>query len=310
VSQQSEVASDRSVVASRGTRSRPLRENGDDGQNVPRSEGRHRRNFDGAFPLLIVGSFLIVLAGILASSELTSKSSHLPLFGLIGGVGAVVIGAGIYSTYLDPEEPPESNIGDDWVAVPKAEWEALRSDAQPEDPYASPIDDPPWLERPGDRGVDSLVATFVPVRVPVTTESAPVPPTPAEAPPRPVAPAETRTSQLEADLATLPGQPSWDATIDSPSTLSFGKGSLKALEAALTDLEGLVYKDAPPAVPEMKPVKPAGPPICVDCDRNLTSDPSPPSCEGCSRALCVNCAYASISEDGKILCIPCRGRKG
>jgi len=93
-----------------------------------RSSASKRRplNFDGAFPLLLLGSALLCYAAVLANEELASKSPHLPLWGLVGAVGAVIAGAGIYSTFLVPDQAPALDLTKDWVTVPKAEWEALR----------------------------------------------------------------------------------------------------------------------------------------------------------------------------------------
>jgi hypothetical protein len=85
---------------------------------------RRPGNLEGAFPLLLMGSVLLVYAAILANSELASKSSHLPLFGLVGGVGVVILGAGIYSTFLAPDTPPASSANEGWATIPKTGREA------------------------------------------------------------------------------------------------------------------------------------------------------------------------------------------
>jgi hypothetical protein len=91
------------------------------------SSKRHFLNFDGAFPLLLIGSALLCYAAVLANEELASKSTHLPLWGIVGAVGAVIAGAGIYSTLFVPPEAPALDLSKEWVTVPKADWEALRA---------------------------------------------------------------------------------------------------------------------------------------------------------------------------------------
>lgn len=274
------------------------------------SDEPRRRNFDGAFPLLLVGSALLVCAGILANSELASKSGHLPLYGLVGVVGAVILGAGIYSTFLEPESTGETTLGEEWVAVPKAEWDALRSGARPTGRSAPAGSDPPWLERPEDRGIDSLVPAPVPASGAYLDPPSSTQPSPEVEGPTPTASALATLDELEAALVNRTKRPSGNPPRTRTSASSGGTDSPASLEAVLTDLEGLVTKDpgAPPG-----PVKEAAPvqlSVCVDCDRDMSLDRSPSYCEDCGRLLCVNCAFSSVSEDGELRCIECRVRKG
>jgi hypothetical protein len=94
---------------------------------VPTASKPHSYNFEGAFPLLLIGSALLCYAAVLANEELASKSSHLPLWGLVGAVGAVIAGAGIYSTLFVPTQGPTLDLSKEWVTVPRADWEALRA---------------------------------------------------------------------------------------------------------------------------------------------------------------------------------------
>jgi len=92
--------------------------------NFPTTSG-FTFNLEGALPLLLIGSALLCYAAVLANQELGSTSTHLPLWGLFGAVGAIIAGAGIYSTFFVPAEAVE--LSKDWVTVPKAEWDDLRA---------------------------------------------------------------------------------------------------------------------------------------------------------------------------------------
>jgi len=91
------------------------------------SPKRRALNIEGAFPLLLIGSALLCYAAVLANEELSSNGGHLPLWGLVGAVGAVIAGAGIYSTFLVPAQVQALDLTKEWVTVPKAEWDALRA---------------------------------------------------------------------------------------------------------------------------------------------------------------------------------------
>ena len=93
----------------------------------PSSSGRRPLNFEGAFPLLLIGSALLCYAAVLANEELATKGGHLPLWGIVGAVGAVIAGAGVYSTFLVPAQAEALDLTKEWVTIPKAEWEALRA---------------------------------------------------------------------------------------------------------------------------------------------------------------------------------------
>ncbi len=143
---------------SKGLTNRQRSEDETDGtQPVPRLDIQHRSaapgsgrrplNLEGAFPLLLIGSALLCYAAVLANEELSSGSGHLPLWGLFGGVGAVIAGAGIYSTFLVPAKAPVSDLSKDWVTIPKAEWEALRASRPTVGPPPSPPRAPPIVAR-------------------------------------------------------------------------------------------------------------------------------------------------------------------
>lgn len=240
---------------------------------------RHLDNFEGAFPLLMIGSVLVVYAGILASQEIGSKG-HLPLWGLFGGVGAVIVGAGIYSTFLEPEiaAPPVS--GGDLVTVPRADWEALRP-ARSTSERASPEGTPIWWEGPpafasGIRPRPSRPT----VKAPATSGSRP------STVPRPeVSPAEA--------LTRPPQRPSRRYT-------------LQELRKTLDELEDLA-SSAPPPHPRSAWRHRADESLyCADCDSRLSEWAGRSRCSDCHRGLCDRCAASSRSEDGEVRCNECR----
>ena len=249
---------------------------------------RHLDNLEGAFPLLLIGSVLVVYAGILASQQMGSHSSHLPLWGLLGGVGAVIVGSGIYSTFLEPGGVPTSKPSDEWVTVRRTEWDAqTRSRAKPERVPAPAETAPIWWEGPAPYSTTaSSSRTTTP---PATARTAPAPapkaaPFTERRPPRP-----TRS-------------------VPHPSA----RYSYKELTDELTELESLVYGSsgatrlrsaAPPPVSGGRAT-----PTCMDCDRPLTSAASATPCQGCGRGLCGRCTASSRSEDGEVRCVDCRAR--
>jgi len=110
---------------------------------IPPETKRRPLNVDGAFPLLLIGSALLCYAAVLANQELGSKSAHLPLWGLFGAVGAVIAGAGIYSTFFVPSKAEGVDLPEEWVTIPKAEWVALRASQPKVVPSPSPLPTPP-----------------------------------------------------------------------------------------------------------------------------------------------------------------------
>ena len=267
---------------------------------------RRRWNVDGAFPLLLLGSALLVYTAILANEELASRSAHLPLWGLVGGVGAVIVGAGIYSTFLGPDTPMVSDSQKDWVTVPKAEWEALRSGRRTADhPRPSPRD-PEWLERPSDREIDLPLRADLPSAYRADAglprgRPTGVTPAPLLTPPIPKRP-------QRGPAGTVPSATSLN--IPAPRIRSSPRipprGSLDELNAALTELEHLVNTDDNMAPRPTKAPPELHPGSCGDCDRDVSRDPSPSNCADCGRGLCVDCAFSSQSEDGDLRCIACR----
>lgn len=248
---------------------------------------RHLDNLEGAFPLLLIGSVLLVYAGLLAGQEIGSKSSHLPLWGLLGGVGAVIVGAGIYSTFLEPATLPSPKVGEQWVTVPRREWEELS-------PYRQPVREvvsqdrghPIWWEGPPESpseprtrlGLDEIEETKRPT-----------------------------LSRIRAAARRTPS-PSQSGRPFSTGT----RYSLKELRNQLTELEALVYGDSTFAAGGRSGAKGAlagGVTTCMDCERRFPPVGPSGRCRGCGRGLCASCVASSRAEDGKVRCVDCRARE-
>lgn len=248
---------------------------------------RHFDNFEGAFPLLLIGSVLLVYAGVLASQQAGSHSSHLPLWGLFGGVGAVIVGAGIYSTFLEPELRPAPKSTDQWKPRPSADWEKRTASRNAPERSPAPSEAVPiWWEGPPARGATGSPASATPrpTLVPRTGASSPKGPAPGEG--RPASPVR---------LASRPS----------------GRYSFKELSDELTELEALVYgTSGAPLRTKGRPAPSGGvtASTCTDCDRPLTTAASATPCRGCGRGLCAPCATLSRSEDGEVRCTDCRAR--
>jgi len=241
---------------------------------------RHLDNFEGAFPLLLIGSVLLVYAGILASQEIGSKG-HLPLWGLFAGVGVVVVGAGIYSTFLEPEitGPPASE--ESWVTVPKKEWEARRH-VRPVSERAPSDDEPIWWEGPP------------PSPVPESR------PRPARSGPR----ASAGSGRGASSISSSP--PQRVESLFPPQPRPSRRYSLQELRTTLDDLEALA-RSAPPARPRSAWRHQADESLyCADCESRLSEWSGRSRCDGCERGLCEKCAASSRSEDGEVRCNECR----
>jgi len=247
---------------------------------------RHLDNFEGAFPLLMIGSVLLVYAGILASQQIGSHSSHLPLWGLLGGVGAVIVGAGVYSSFLEPEGMPTPSPSDDWVTVPRAEWEART--------------------RGGTASARSRTRTEgapTPIWWEDTVANAPAPVSPASPPTGGVRASRAPSPAGRFPVSTRPRPPA--GVIPRPSA----RYSFRELSDQLSELEALVYGGSVPfpRKPATSPSrKPAPTATCMDCDRPLTPAASSTPCRSCGRGLCARCADSSKAEDGDVRCVECR----
>ena len=267
---------------------------------------RRLDNFEGAFPLLVIGSVLLVYAAIIAGPEIGTKG-HLPLWGLIAGVGAVIVGAGIYSTFLEPATAETAPSTKDWVTVPRSEWDSLRAGRVTGGARFPRTEEPAWWEGPP-----------VPPAAPISRRTRPEI---YREPERPI----PRPSKLESPLSTPvrpstaiaggrasaipPRAPTREPPRVGPSLPIYRKGSLEDLERTVSEIEALVNGQVSLA--------PGRPPravsrellLCADCDRHLPQNPAPVRCTGCGAWMCARCAASSRSEDGELRCIACRVRE-
>ena len=269
---------------------------------------RPPRNIDGAFPLLHIGSALLVYCAILRNEALASSGAHFPLWGVVGAVGAVIAGAGVYSIFLDPSEPPES-APEGYVMVPKTEWEAARSARRATPRPVSAAVVPPWWEGPEvDTETPPMHPTQPPVHRPIT-RPAPVPPARARPTLPRVPPPSQRATGGSPRSASPPHTPTPRVTPLGPTPPTARETPLSELEAAISELEALVDRDPGPGSPRPAKASPQESGSCVDCGREMARDWDPSRCSGCGRTLCVDCALASQFEDTDLRCIECRARE-
>lgn len=269
---------------------------------------RRPKNFEGAFPLLLVGSALLVYCAILRNEAVASQGAHFPIWGIVGAVGAVIAGAGIYSVFLEPSELGVSAAPEGFVMVPKAEWEASRAGrrASARPMSASPM--PPWWEGPPVYPHTSPVRPSGPPASQQVTRLKPVQPTRAVPRPHLTSPSSPRPAGGSMGPGADPRGPTRAVPTPGPAPPTPRRDSLDELKQALTELEALVdseFKSSPRRLPKAGPGEPG---LCADCSRGLPSRPAPVRCSGCDRELCVDCALSSQFEDADLRCIDCRAR--
>ncbi len=272
---------------------------------APGATKRRVWNFEGALPLLLVGGALLVYAAILANQEMPLAAHRLPFYALVGGVGAVVAGAGVYSTFLQPEpEAAPTIIPDDWVVISRAEWEESRAPrrASPAPPPAPPraVDQPPWWEGAAPPAPTSLA--------PVAPPPSPTP-SPRRAPP--VSPPPSRAPAPPAGPVATPRAPTRPPSAGPTRTRleEYRKEFPKEFLDALSELEEIAHRELQRTPPAAAAAPPSAEGRCVDCERKLpANDPSPNLCGSCGRGLCLDCALSSQREDGDLRCIECRVR--
>ncbi len=269
---------------------------------------RRPRNFEGAFPLLLIGSALLVYCAVLRNEALTSNGVHFPLWGVVGAVGAVIAGAGVYSVFIDPSEPSEA-APEGFVMVPKAEWEATRTARRASPRSPSPTLAPPWWEGPEVYPETSQARPTRPTVPRSVARPAPVPPTRMMPRPRPVSPSAQRPVMGHSASPLAPRAPTRVAPPPPPTHPATRKTPLNELEAAISQLEALVDSDVKPGPRRPPKAGPEEPPSCADCGRGMASDWDPSRCSDCGRKLCVDCALASQFEDTDLRCIECRARE-
>ncbi|HYA54631.1 MAG TPA: hypothetical protein VEG42_03405, partial [Thermoplasmata archaeon] len=200
-----------------------------------------------------------------------------------GGVGGVIVGAGIYSTLLEPET----------VGGPTVRWE------------------PGTAEPTGDATSVKLVASAVPSR----TDAGPAW---WEGPARGVANAESSTSgpsrissptrrpptSRPAGASPAPSGPAPPVS-KSPSR---GRYSLQELRKTLDELESMAGASPGSSLRAARLSGAHTVSNCVDCDRAFPGGRASARCPGCGRGLCGSCVELSRSEDGVVRCTDCRAR--
>jgi hypothetical protein len=271
---------------------------------------RRLGNIEGAFPLLLIGSALLVYAAIIANQELATKGSHLPLWGLIAGVGAVIVGSGVYSVFLNPSVPPAPVAPEGFVMVPKAEWESSRSAQRASARTKSTVPPhttsaPPWWEGPQSYPGIFTVRTTSPNVTHEATRPAPVPLAKVPRHPPLTSPPSQGSAGGGAGPAPATHLPPGPSPASGPTPPAPRRASLNELKEALTELEALVNNDVKPAARRLPKASPEETPSCVDCGRSLRADRASNRCAGCGRRLCAECTSSSRLEYGDLRCLEC-----
>jgi len=244
---------------------------------------RRLDNLEGAFPLLLIGSVLLLYAGYLASQEAGSRTAHLPLWGLLGGVGAVIVGAGIYSTLLEPggAERLATRVGRGAGSLSRR---GTAIEARANVPPGTTGEFPIWWE-----GSAELPQVVHPLPSEAAQRAAATRPSVSRTPRRTNRPAELFPSGT--------GRP-----------LGPGRYSLQELRKTLDELEAMV--GSAPAGDTGSARLAGGHTVtaCVDCERAFPGGRPSARCPGCGRGLCGRCTDLSRAEDGVIRCNECRAR--
>jgi DNA-directed RNA polymerase subunit RPC12/RpoP len=278
------------------------------GPDVDATLKRRPRNFEGAFPLLLIGSVLLVYCAILRNEALASGGVHFPLWGVVGAVGVVIAGAGVYSVFLETDEPSVPSAPEGFVLVPKGEWEAARSHPRPSARSTSTTSVPPWWEGPPaypDIAPEAPTSPTVPIE---TTQPYSVGAGKAASRPPIRLPSPSRPTGDSLGYPAVPRRPS--STVPAPGPVSPipRRASTDELEETIAELEALV-EDASRLSPRRAPgTRPGDSRLCADCGHRLRTDLSSNPCSGCGRELCVDCALSSQFEDADLRCTDCRAR--
>jgi hypothetical protein len=278
------------------------------GQNPERRPRPKRRplNIEGAFPLLLVGSVLLVYCALLRNETLNAQGTHLPLWGLIGAVGAVIVGSGVYSVLLNPPKSPAPAAPEGFVMVPKTEWEAARSGPRPGARSApTTTAAPPWWEGPHAYPGTPPVSPASPT----STRAAPIPPARAVRHLPPASSSSQKSPGGGPGVTSAPRASPLPVPALGPTPSSPRRASLNELKETLTELEAVVsttFKPAPRRPPNAERQER---PTCTDCGRWLPRDRAPIRCADCGKELCVDCALSSQFEDADLRCDKCRARR-
>jgi hypothetical protein len=246
-----------------------------------RRDATPRHNFEGAFPLLLIGGALLIYAVVLANQEIGMHGSHLPLYGLVGGVGAVVAGAGLYSAFSVSASDRNATATSSASAprLPQRGRGAPNATSRAHPKSFSPT----WWEGPGEAPA--------PVRGGAKGTEVRVAPRPAS----------TRSIPELASEVRAPGKSVADPQLSRPSPNADLLDQLAEIEAIAQEMQRRSPRRS--ARPALKGVM-----ACCDCDAPMDSDPAPNFCPECHRRLCVDCALASSLEDGELRCLECRER--
>lgn len=295
----------------------------------PGSPSWLRENLEYSFPILLGGALCVGLALWLDATQAHALGSRLPLWPLVGAVGATLVGGGFALTVVEEVPAAPYPEGDGYLLVERSEWDRLQRIAAPARP-PSPV---PGLGAkapgaaaasggaPADRALpqasidprlveqvsEELLRSVPPLSVPSPSEPpaarAPVPgvtaPAPAAMPspqPRPVAPPPT--------TATRPLAPPATVVPPSPPPPAWREDALGEFEAVLSQLDR--ERASPPAKVGAPRPSSFATDRCVTCGA-LVSSYSEQICVACDRPLCDRCLDRTALEGHPAVCGNCQG---
>jgi hypothetical protein len=209
----------------------------------------------------------------------------------------------------EPTSPPSAGGMQDFVTIPRAEWEALRSSRRPGDRSASLPQEPPWWEGPPERRTAPPADHPGPLATRERAGPSPVQPTSVVSPTPSASPVSRKSADGAARSATAPRVPTRAPLTAAAAPPVSRRGFPKEFMDALAELEGRARQDIKVSPRRSSTTGPAELRSCADCKRDMAGDRSPSRCSDCGRALCVDCALSSQMEDGELRCVKCRVRR-
>lgn len=235
---------------------------------------------EGAYPLLLIGSALLVYGVIVGLEVPPPTIGRFEIWQLVIVVGSTVVAAGLFSLYFAIQTP---------------------RGAPPPPPIQSP---PQKSDRAGGRPPSILSASSATASVaPPWWEGPPVAAPSARSRIRPAPPVISRGP--ESTVPTPPPSPSpvrpLSASPEPPpsSTEDEVANTLRELDAISREITSNSAATSRP--PAKKPLARR----CADCGQPASGAGPGPMCSRCGRTLCVECAEASLLRTADVTCRSC-----
>lgn len=240
-----------------------------------------RLNVEGAYPLFLIGSALLVYGVIVGLEVPPPTIGRFEIWQLVIVVGSTIVAAGLFSLYFaidmartSPPPAPAESI------PPEPDRTRGRPLTAPSASSPTKYIAAPWWEGP-------------PVAEPlVQTRTRPAPSVVSRAQ-KPAGPVARPSSSPIPERAAGPNPP-------PPRTQDEVADSLRELDAISLEIASTsVAKSRPPV---KKPLARR----CADCGRPASSAGPGPMCSHCGRALCAECAEGSLLRTADVTCASCQ----